>query len=84
MNVQIFLLIVVALLGIPAGFLLKYFTKEEMKAGRKWFRIISLSSAIAFFAGLIFAEGDSLALMLTAFAFIFFISAVPLIKKLRI
>ena len=80
-TIQILLLTLVALLGIPAGFLLKYFTKEEMKPGRKWFKMISSLSAVAFFASMIFARGDSLALMLTAFAFIFFISAVPLFRK---
>ena len=80
---QIILLTLVSLLGIPAGFLLKHFTKEEMKPGKRWFKIISLLSAVVFFGSMIFAKGDSLALMLAAFSFMFFISAVPLLDVNR-
>ena len=75
---QILLLTLVALMGIPAGFILKYFTKEEMKPGKKWFRIISMAS-LAILLGLV-VTGENNPLYLTAFSFIFFISAVPLLK----
>lgn len=75
---QIFLLIAVSLLGIPVGFLLKYFTKEEMRPGRKWFKMVSIAS-LAILFGLI-VTGENLPLYITAFSFIFFISAVPLLK----
>ena len=80
MNIQILLLAIVALMGIPAGFILKYFTEEEMKPGKKWFRMISALSVLAFLGSMIFVSGDNLALMLTTFSFIFFISTVPLFK----
>jgi len=78
---QIILLVIVALLGIPVGFFLKKATEEEMKPGRRWFKAISVSCAIAFLLSMIFASGDNRALLLTTFAFIFFISAVPLLKR---
>ncbi len=77
---QIIILVVIALIGIPAGFFLKNRTKEEMKPGRKWFRTISVLSALVFFISLIFAREDDLALLLSSMAFVFFISYVPLVK----
>jgi len=77
--IQIISLIIIALLGIPAGFLLKYYTQEEMKPGRKWFRMISIAS-LAILLGLI-VTGQNLPLYFTAFSFIFFISVIPLLRR---
>lgn len=44
------------LLGIPIGILLAKKTKEELKAGQKWFRIIILVSLIGGMIGLILRE----------------------------
>jgi uncharacterized membrane protein len=38
--------IIVLLCAIPVGYLLKYETKEELKSGKKYFRILCISSAI--------------------------------------
>jgi len=78
MNIQTISLIIVALLGIPAGFILKHFTEEEMKAGRKWFRMISIAS-LAILIGLTVTRENN-PLYFTAFAFMFFLSAVPLLR----
>ena len=40
-------------LGIPLGNLLARFTKEELKTGQKWFRLIIVLSLIGATAGLI-------------------------------
>lgn len=65
-------------MGIPTGFILKYFTQEEMQTGRKWFRMIAMAS-LAIILGLIVTQ-QNLPLYFTVFSFIFFISVVPLIK----
>lgn len=43
------LLIAVAYLGIPAGMLLAYLTKEELKPGKKYFLLICNACLIAIF-----------------------------------
>lgn len=45
--------IVILALGIPIGNFLAKITKEELKSGRKWFRIIILVGLIGGFIGLI-------------------------------
>ena len=40
------LLIVVLISSIPAGFILSWLTKEELKAGKKWFVIVIIASLI--------------------------------------
>jgi len=74
---QIILLIIVSLLGIPVGFLLKKFTKEEMKSGRKWFKLISLAAVLSFIFGVVMGD----AVIVVSSIFLFFIAAVPLWKK---
>lgn len=79
-TIQISLLTVIALLGIPVGFFLVHLTKEEMKDGRKWFKLLAIVSAVAFIVSFFVVAGEVLALLLTAFAFVFFISVVPLVR----
>jgi len=43
----------VLILGIPIGNILARFTKEELKAGKKWFKIIIILSLVGGFVGLI-------------------------------
>ena len=80
---QISLLAFIALLGIPGGYFLAKITKEEMKDGRKLFKILSVVSLLAIIVSYFTTEGDNLALLLTTFTFIFFISVVPLVKKIK-
>jgi len=77
--IQIILLALIALLGIPTGFILKRATMEEMKAGKKWFKMISSISLLSAIISVILANDNS-ALYVTTFMFLFFISSVPLIK----
>jgi hypothetical protein len=58
--------IIVLLLGIPIGNYLAKLTKEELKAGEKWFRRIVILSLLGVIVCLIFGND---ALMFT-FAFI--------------
>lgn len=45
--------IIVLILGIPIGNILAKVTKDEMKQGQKWFRIIVLIGLVGGFIGLI-------------------------------
>jgi hypothetical protein len=44
--IQIRIAIVFLVLGIPVGNLLAKFTKEELKDGRKWFKLIIMLSLL--------------------------------------
>jgi len=44
----------VLILGIPAGNLLALKTKEELKSGQKWFKIILILSLVGSISALIF------------------------------
>ena len=41
--------IIILLSGIPAGYLIAWLAKDELKAGRKWFVILMIFSIIALF-----------------------------------
>ena len=43
----------ILVLGIPVGNILARFTKEELKNGRKWFKMIIVLSLVGGFIGLI-------------------------------
>ena len=51
--IKILIGIVVLILGIPIGNLLAKFTKDELKTGQSWFRIIVILSLIIGVVGLI-------------------------------
>ncbi len=53
------------MLGVPVGNYLAKFTKEELKSGQKWFKIIIILSLIGAIIGLIL--GDDILL----FSFLF-------------
>lgn len=75
---QISFLILIALAGIPAGYLISKATKEELVPGRKWFKIL-IGLSLIFSAGSPFLfEGDEMALALTVAAFILLLSATSL------
>ena len=63
--IKIFMGILVIMLGVPVGNYLAKFTKEELKSGQKWFRIIIILSLIGAIIGLIL--GDDILL----FSFLF-------------
>ncbi|MCW8965629.1 MAG: hypothetical protein OQK82_02940 [Candidatus Pacearchaeota archaeon] len=44
---------IILVLGIPIGNLLAKYTKEELKKGQKWFKLMLLISLIGGFIGLI-------------------------------
>lgn len=50
---QMIFMIVIAASGFPLGLVLAYFTKEELKPGRKYFKMIFLVSVLVFLADVI-------------------------------
>ena len=57
--------IIVLLLGIPLGNWLAKTTKEELKAGKKWFKRIVILSLVGVLVGL--ASGNDVVLFTSAF-----------------
>jgi hypothetical protein len=69
--------ILVLILAIPIGSLLAKFTKEELKEGQKWFRLIILISLIGTITSLILRNDY----LLFSFLFIIIITSQSLKKK---
>ena len=75
------LVVVIALLGYPAGLIIAHLTKEELKAGRRWFRIIAILSIIGIIISLILTRGNALLFLAASFVFIFLLALASLIKS---
>jgi len=67
--------IVFLLLGIPIGNYLRNITKEELKSGQKWFKLIIIVSLVGGFIGLIIGNDVLL--------FSFFFIAIVTSRSLR-
>jgi len=74
--IKLLLGVVVLLLGVPIGNYLAKTTKEELKAGKKWFRRIVILSLIGVVIGLVIGDDT---LMFT-FAFIAIVTSRSLKK----
>jgi len=46
--------ILVLLTSIPAGLLIAWLTKEELKAGKKWFKILVLAGVLGMIIGIFY------------------------------
>jgi len=68
---------IVIFLGIPIGNFLASMTKEELKSGQVWFRIITILSLIIGIIGLIIKND----LVLFSFFFIAIVTSRSLIKN---
>lgn len=77
-TIQTLLLILIALSGIPAGILVAGMTREELRPGKRWFKLIAAASLVCIIGSFFFTSGDTLAVALTVFAFTLIISLVPL------
>lgn len=73
------LLIGIAVLGLafPIGNLLAKMTKEELKSGKKWFRLIVILGLIGGFVGLVIGND----ILLFSFFFIAIVTSRNLIKR---
>ena len=77
------LVVVIALLGYPAGLIIAHLTKEELKAGRRWFRIIAILSVIGIILSAILARGTALLFLAASFVFIFLLTLASLRKSTK-
>jgi len=69
--------ILILLIGIPVGNILAKYTKEELKAGQRWFKLIVLLSLAGVLIGLI--SGNDV--LLFSFAFISLVTSRSLKSK---
>jgi hypothetical protein len=80
---QIILVILITLAGYPIGLLLANYTKEELKSGRKWFKLLMLFSIVMVIISFIFFSRNNLFFLLAVFIFIFLLTLASFIKSKR-
>lgn len=51
--IKISISVLILLLGVPIGNILRKYTQDELKQGRKWFKLLTLICLIGGFVGLI-------------------------------
>jgi len=78
---QLFLLIAVMLSGWFIGRFISSKTKEELKAGKKWFKLLCLASLITAIYGLFALQGDELVFLIASCFFVFLLSLASLAYK---
>lgn len=78
---QIILTIVIALAGYPLGLLLAHYTREELKKGRKWFKLVLMACVLGVIVSLIFSRGENLLFLIEVFVFMFLLALASLIKS---
>lgn len=78
---QLILLIVVSLLGWPIGKFIARKTKEELKAGKKWFKLICIGALITAIVSLFIFQGNDLTIIIASCIFIFLLALAALKKK---
>ncbi|MEM4703303.1 MAG: hypothetical protein QXP53_02360 [Candidatus Pacearchaeota archaeon] len=69
----------ISLSGFPVGLLIANTCKEELKPGRKWFKLIMLACLVVIVLSLFFSSGTNLLLLLAVFVFIFLLALAALI-----
>jgi len=78
MTWQNIFVVIIALLGFPIGLLVAKMTQEELKPGRKWFRLLAIAAAIAIAASIIFTQGETMLFLAAALTFVLLISIASL------
>jgi ABC-type Fe3+ transport system permease subunit len=68
--------IVILLLAVPVGFFIAWLTKEELRMGRKWFRILIVVSLIGIIGFWIYG----VSYVSWTFGFIGIVSTISLVK----
>lgn len=71
--------IIIALAGFPAGLLIAKLTEEELKSGKKWFKLLAIAAAIAIILSAIFAQGETMLFLIASFVFVMLLSLASLI-----
>ena len=82
MNIVIIIAsIVIALLGYPIGIWIAKLTKEELRQGRRWFKLITIVCFLGIILSLFFAVNETLLFLTCAFLFILLFTLACLIKS---
>jgi len=77
---QLLLLILAVFSGWPIGLFIASKTKEELKAGRKWFKTAIASCIVLVFASILILKGDEMLLSISAFTFMLMLFSAALKK----
>jgi hypothetical protein len=73
--------VIIALLGYPIGLFIASLTEEELKSGRKWFKLMILVCFIAILTSIFLATQETLLLLITSFSFILLLALASLVKS---
>lgn len=79
-TLTIIILTIIALAGFPIGLLIKKFTPEELKSGKKWFNLLIFICVIAIIATVLLAKEETMIFLFTSFLFIILLTLPSLIK----
>lgn len=71
--------LIILALAVPAGFLIAYLAKDELKKGRKWFKALAILSLI----GLGISAMLELEYIALTFAFIIIVAGISHIKSAK-
>ena len=66
--IEIILSVAILILAIPTGYLIAYLTKDELKQGKNWFRLLLILSLIVGLGAYFF--GNNLIALTCGFVFI--------------
>jgi len=77
---QLILLILVVFSGWPIGVFIASKTKEELKAGKKWFKRVIAACFVLLFASFFILKGDEMLLSVSAFTFMLMLFSAALKK----
>jgi len=75
--------IIIALAGFPVGLLVAKMTKEELKAGRKWFWAIIILSTIGIIISIFMTKAETQLFLIASLAFILLLATASLIYQAR-
>ncbi len=78
---QLILLIAIVLAGWPVGRFIASKTREELQAGKRWFKLIVCACIVAIVLSFFFASGENLLLLVASFAFILLLSLASIEKR---
>jgi hypothetical protein len=79
MQIDILIAILILLLGFPVGNFLAKITREELKDGKVWFKLIMLTCVIGTIASLVIRND----VLLFGFLFIMIVTSRSLLKKIK-
>jgi len=77
---QLILLILIVFSGWPIGVFIASKTKEELKAGKKWFKRIMMLCFVLVIASLFILNGDEMTLAVSSLAFMLMLFSAALKK----